>query len=53
MLRVEGVVKSFDGLSALRWRSLEVREGSITGLIGPNRAGETRDCDELAHDFHA
>jgi branched-chain amino acid transport system ATP-binding protein len=41
MLRVEGVMKSFGGLTAVRGCSLEVREGSITGLIGPNGAGKT------------
>jgi branched-chain amino acid transport system ATP-binding protein len=41
MLKVEGVVKSFGGLTAVCDCSLEVGEGSITGLIGPNGAGKT------------
>jgi branched-chain amino acid transport system ATP-binding protein len=41
MLKVEGVVKSFGGLTAVCECSLEVKGGSITGLIGPNGAGKT------------
>jgi branched-chain amino acid transport system ATP-binding protein len=41
MLEVQGVEKSFGGLTAVDGCSLEVREGSITGLIGPNGAGKT------------
>lgn len=41
MLVVENVDKSFGGLQALRKVSLEVKEGSITGLIGPNGSGKT------------
>jgi branched-chain amino acid transport system ATP-binding protein len=41
MLKVEGVVKNFGGLAAVRGCSLDVHEGSITGLIGPNGAGKT------------
>ena len=41
MLEVKGVDKSFGGLMAVCNCSLEVQEGSITGLIGPNGAGKT------------
>ncbi|MBC8461854.1 MAG: ABC transporter ATP-binding protein [Deltaproteobacteria bacterium] len=41
MLEVKGVDKSFGGLMALFNCSLQVQEGSITGLIGPNGAGKT------------
>jgi branched-chain amino acid transport system ATP-binding protein len=41
MLKVEEVVKSFGGVTAVYECSLEVGEGSITGLIGPNGAGKT------------
>ncbi|MBW2311863.1 MAG: ABC transporter ATP-binding protein [Deltaproteobacteria bacterium] len=41
MLKIEEVVKSFGGLTAVCECSLEVSEGSITGLIGPNGAGKT------------
>ncbi len=41
MLEVQGVEKSFGGLTAVDGCSLEVQAGSITGLIGPNGAGKT------------
>ena len=41
MLKIEGVHKSFGGIKAITDCSLEVQEGSITGLIGPNGAGKT------------
>ena len=41
MLEVQSVHKSFGGLAAVFDCSLNVQEGSITGLIGPNGAGKT------------
>jgi branched-chain amino acid transport system ATP-binding protein len=41
ILRVENITKHFGGVYAVRNCSLEVQEGSITGLIGPNGAGKT------------
>lgn len=41
MLTVEEVHKSFGGLKAVDSCTLEVQQGSITGLIGPNGAGKT------------
>ena len=41
MLAVQEVEKSFGGLKAVDSCTLEVQQGSITGLIGPNGAGKT------------
>jgi ABC-type branched-subunit amino acid transport system ATPase component len=41
MLRVNDLEKSFGGVKALQGCTLEVQEGTITGLIGPNGAGKT------------
>ena len=41
MLRVEGVVKSFDDFKAVNGANLVVRRGEIVAVIGPNGAGKT------------
>jgi ABC-type branched-subunit amino acid transport system ATPase component len=41
LLRTEAVSKAFGGVHALTEASVEVTEGSITGLIGPNGSGKT------------
>ncbi len=41
VLQIQGVTKAFGGLRAVNDCSIEVAEGSITGLIGPNGAGKT------------
>ena len=41
MIRVEDLHKHFGGFHAVDGASLEIAEGSITGLIGPNGAGKT------------
>ena len=41
MLTVKNVAKSFGGVKAVADCSLDVSQGSITGLIGPNGAGKT------------
>jgi len=41
ILVVDNVTRSFGGLLAVNGCSLDVQEGSITGLIGPNGAGKT------------
>lgn len=41
LLVAEGLSKSFGGIKAVDNASIEVNQGSITGLIGPNGAGKT------------
>lgn len=41
MLQVQNMTKSFGGIKAVNGCSLEVKQGSITGLIGPNGSGKT------------
>ena len=41
MLRAEEVSKAFGGVQALSDCTVEVEQGSITGLIGPNGSGQT------------
>jgi ABC-type branched-subunit amino acid transport system ATPase component len=41
LLRTSAVSKAFGGVQALNGCSLEVPEGSISGLIGPNGSGKT------------
>ena len=41
LLRTESVSKAFGGVQALSDCTIEVAEGSITGLIGPNGSGKT------------
>jgi len=41
MIRIDNVCKHFGGLKAVEHVSIEIAEGSITGLIGPNGAGKT------------
>ncbi len=40
-LRVEGLEKSFGGITAVDGASFQVEQGSLTGLIGPNGAGKS------------
>jgi ABC-type branched-subunit amino acid transport system ATPase component len=41
LLRAEGVAKAFGGVQALQDCTVEVEQGTIAGLIGPNGSGKT------------
>ncbi len=41
LIKVEKLVKTFGGLVALNNCSLEIKDKSITGIIGPNGSGKT------------
>lgn len=41
MIRCENIHKHFGGVHAVGGATLEIAQGSITGLIGPNGAGKT------------
>ena len=41
MIAAEGLVKSFDGVQAVRGVALHAADGAITGLLGPNGAGKS------------
>lgn len=41
MLRVEGLMKSFDDFMAVNGVNLAVRKGEVVAVIGPNGAGKT------------
>ncbi|MFZ7094136.1 ABC transporter ATP-binding protein [Primorskyibacter sp. 2E233] len=41
MIRVDNLHRHFGGFHAVDGASLEIAEGSITGLVGPNGAGKT------------
>lgn len=41
IVKVEGLVKRYDKLTALDYLDLQVEEGEIYGLLGPNGSGKT------------
>jgi len=51
MIRVDDVHKHFGGVHAVDGATLEIAEGSITGLIGPNGAGKTTLFNVIAGAF--
>ncbi|MEU2771415.1 branched-chain amino acid ABC transporter permease/ATP-binding protein [Streptomyces sp. NPDC007162] len=48
LLRADGLVKSFGGVSAVQGVTLDVVEGETLGLIGPNGAGKTTTFEMLS-----
>ena len=53
ILEVKNVHKAFGALQVINDCSLEVAQGSITGLIGPNGAGKTTLFNLIAGAIHA
>ncbi|HSA95973.1 MAG TPA: ATP-binding cassette domain-containing protein [Acidobacteriota bacterium] len=47
-IRVEGLIKAFDGFTAVDRISFAVAEGELFGLLGPNGAGKTTTINMLA-----
>ena len=41
ILQIENLTKFFGGLAAVSECSLNIKKGSITGIIGPNGSGKT------------
>src|ERR1700722_2226646 len=41
LLRMQGIVKSFPGVKALRGVSLELQAGHVMAIVGENRAGKS------------
>jgi ABC-type branched-subunit amino acid transport system ATPase component len=48
ILATEGLTKHFGGVAAVEELALEVREGEILGLIGPNGSGKTTALNMLS-----
>ena len=47
-IRVDGLVKTFDGFTAVDGVSFAVAEGELFGLLGPNGAGKTTTINMLS-----
>jgi ABC-type branched-subunit amino acid transport system ATPase component len=41
ILEIDNITRNFGGIIALKACSMDVRQGSVTGLIGPNGSGKT------------
>ncbi|TDJ14506.1 MAG: ATP-binding cassette domain-containing protein, partial [Gammaproteobacteria bacterium] len=41
MIRIEGLTKQFDDITAVEALELEIRPGEVFGFLGPNGAGKT------------
>ncbi len=45
LLEIEGITKTFGGVTAVSQCSMSIREGTVVGLIGPNGAGKSSVID--------
>jgi ABC-type branched-subunit amino acid transport system ATPase component len=41
VLEIDNITRNFGGITALKACSMDVQDGSVTGLIGPNGSGKT------------
>ena len=41
MIQVNNLIKTFDGFKALDGVNMNVKRGSVYGLVGPNGAGKS------------
>lgn len=48
MLEMRGVIKTFDGVTALNGLNIQVPQGAVYGLVGPNGAARARPSGHLA-----
>ena len=48
ILQIDNLSKYFGGLAAVSNCSLKIKEGSITGIIGPNGSGKTTTAGKIA-----
>lgn len=49
MVHIENLVKRYGDLTALNHLELDIREGEIFGLLGPNGSGKQRPSAAFCH----